>query len=78
MRNAIYSTIIVAVGLCAMSVPVGASKLSDLGKAILYPAQKTVHNATHNVQHPVKSVSGPINQAGQTTSRTVHKIVNAP
>ena len=75
MRNAIPLAAVTVLGLLAISVPSGASKLSDLGKAVTYPAKKVVKNTGHDASHPVSSVTGPINQAGQTTTRTLHKVV---
>lgn len=74
IRN-IYGAVTVALLLCALvSGPASASKLSQLGNTATYPARKAIKNTKHNVKQPVKSVTGPGNQAGQTTTRTFHKV----
>lgn len=78
MKRTITCVLAAAAAFALISTPANASKLSQLGKSIAYPAQKAVHNAGNNVSHPVKSVTGPINQAGQTTTRTLHKVTQAP
>jgi hypothetical protein len=75
MNRTITTGIALAAACAMVAGPVSASKLSQLGKAATYPVKKAAKNTKHNVSHPVQSVTGPINQAGQTTTRTLHKVV---
>lgn len=75
MKNAIPLVAAVVAISVAMTSPLSASTLSKLGNAGTYPAKKVVKNTGHNAKQPVKSVTGPVNQAGQTTTRTFHKVV---
>jgi hypothetical protein len=74
MKRKLQTGIAAAIGILALGVPVNAGTLGKLGNAVAYPVKKTVKNAGHNAKQPVKSVESPINQAGQTTSRTTHKV----
>jgi hypothetical protein len=74
MNKNISRFIAAAAAFMVVSAPASASKLSQLGNAVTYPARKAMKNTTHNTKQPVKSVTGPINQAGQTTTRTLHKV----
>jgi outer membrane murein-binding lipoprotein Lpp len=63
-----------ALACALLAGPASASKLTQLSNSVTYPARKVEKNAKHNVKQPVKSVIGPINQAGQTTTRVFHKV----
>jgi hypothetical protein len=74
MRRLIALVVGAAVVMSVATPPANASKVSQLGGAVTYPAKKIVKSTKHDASHPVKSVTSPINQAGQTTTRTFHKI----
>ena len=75
MKHTVTSALVVTAVTVSLAIPAAASDLSKLGKSLMYPVQKTFHNAGHDVSRPVKSVTGPINQAGQSTTRSLHKVV---
>jgi hypothetical protein len=76
MQRLIAFVLGAAVAMSLTTPPVYASKVTQLGNTVVYPAKKVVKNVKHNTSHPVKSVTSPINQAGQTTTRTFHKVTN--
>jgi hypothetical protein len=75
MKRYLRPGIAAAVALVLVTGPVNASKLTQLGNSVTYPARKAVKNTKHNVKQPVKSVTGPVDQAGQTTTRVFHKVI---
>jgi hypothetical protein len=74
MKRSIQCGLAALAGIFALGAPANAGTLGKLGNAIAYPVKKTAKNAGHDIKQPGKSVETPINQAGQTTSRTAHKV----
>jgi len=74
MKRNLQPGIAAAVAFVLVMGPVNASKVTQLSNSVTYPAKKVVKNVKHNVKQPVKSITGPVNQTGQTTTRVFHKV----
>ena len=75
MKRSLQAGIAAGIVILAVGIQGDASTLTKITNAGTYPIRKVGKNTTHNVKQPVKSVAGPINQAGQTTSRSFHKVI---